>query len=29
VIEKWRREQAVALTCERRPDLLPAQPVKK
>lgn len=29
VIEKWRHEQAVALTCERRPDLLPAQPVKK
>lgn len=28
-IEKWRREQAVALTRERRPDLLPAQPVKK
>lgn len=29
VIEKWRHEQAVALTCERRPDLLPAQPVRK
>eukprot|EP01032_Pedospumella_encystans_P002577 gene2577-biopygen2215 len=28
-IEKWRHEQAVALTRERRPDLLPAQPVKK
>lgn len=28
-IEKWRREQAVALTRDRRPDLLPAQPVKK
>lgn len=28
-IEKWRREQAVALTRQRRPDLLPAQPVKK
>jgi tRNA (guanine37-N1)-methyltransferase len=28
-IEKWRREQALALTRERRPDLLPAQPVKK
>ncbi|THV11899.1 tRNA (guanosine(37)-N1)-methyltransferase TrmD [Rhizobium rhizophilum] len=28
-IEKWRREQAVALTRERRPDLLPVQPVKK
>ncbi|QEE45745.1 tRNA (guanosine(37)-N1)-methyltransferase TrmD [Rhizobium sp. WL3] len=28
-IEKWRREQAVALTRERRSDLLPVQPVKK
>jgi tRNA (guanine37-N1)-methyltransferase len=28
-IEKWRHEQAVALTRERRPDLLPSQPVKK
>lgn len=28
-IEKWRQEQAVALTRERRPDLLPPQPVKK
>lgn len=28
-IEKWRREQAVKLTRERRPDLLPAQPVTK
>lgn len=28
-IEKWRHDQSVALTRERRPDLLPAQPVKK
>lgn len=28
-IEKWRREEAVKLTRERRPDLLPAQPVTK
>jgi tRNA (guanine37-N1)-methyltransferase len=28
-IEKWRHERAVELTRERRPDLLPAQPVKK
>lgn len=28
-IEKWRHEQAVTLTRERRPDLLPDQPVKK
>ncbi|MBB1249650.1 tRNA (guanosine(37)-N1)-methyltransferase TrmD [Rhizobium sp. G21] len=28
-IEAWRREQALKLTAERRPDLLPAQPVKK
>jgi tRNA (guanine37-N1)-methyltransferase len=28
-IEAWRREQALTLTTERRPDLLPAQPVKK
>lgn len=28
-IEKWRHEQAVVLTRERRPDLLPIQPVKK
>jgi tRNA (guanine37-N1)-methyltransferase len=30
-IEKWRREQALALTRERRPDLLPkdTQSVKK
>ncbi|MCV3767431.1 tRNA (guanosine(37)-N1)-methyltransferase TrmD [Rhizobium sp. TRM95796] len=28
-IEAWRREQALKLTYERRPDLLPAQPVKK
>lgn len=28
-IEKWRHEQAVRLTRERRPDLLPPQPVTK
>ncbi|KQW27928.1 tRNA (guanine-N1)-methyltransferase [Rhizobium sp. Root274] len=28
-IQKWRHEQAVVLTRERRPDLLPVQPVKK
>ena len=28
-IEKWRHEQAVKLTGERRPDLLPDQPVTK
>jgi tRNA (guanine37-N1)-methyltransferase len=28
-IEAWRREQALKLTSERRPDLLPAQPVTK
>ncbi|WP_137157184.1 tRNA (guanosine(37)-N1)-methyltransferase TrmD [Rhizobium sp. FKL33] len=28
-IEAWRREQALKLTAERRPDLLPAQPVTK
>lgn len=28
-IEKWRHEQAVLLTRERRPDLLPPQPVTK
>ncbi len=29
LIEKWRHDQAAALTRERRPDLLPPQPVKK
>jgi tRNA (guanine37-N1)-methyltransferase len=28
-IEAWRREQALKLTAERRPDLLAAQPVTK
>lgn len=28
-IEAWRREQALKLTAERRPDLMPAQPVTK
>lgn len=28
-IEKWRHEQAVRLTRERRPDLLPPQPITK
>jgi tRNA (guanine37-N1)-methyltransferase len=28
-IEKWRQEQALKLTRERRPDLLTVQPVTK